>query len=976
MGTVYLARQTELDRYIALKELGVLQAADPAFAERFLRESRMAGSLNHPNIVAVYDYFEHEGFPYIAMEYIARGSLRQFRTLTLTQIAGVLEGLLAGLQHAASRGIVHRDLKPENVMITDEGSVKIADFGIARALNEAGKTSRFLTATGTAIGTPSYMAPEQAMAKEIGPWTDLYSLGIIAYELILGRVPFHDSDTPMSILVRHVTERIPSPRSVDPRIDVELSDWIGRLLEKDPSARPHDAQEARDALEEIVVRLRGPLWRRDARLLDDRAGAEPAEPLTPAPFSEEWPKVDAEGEAPEDLAAHAPFGEAAEVAKVDEGEEVRTGPTDYTTYRPSALPAEPPPSETDVPAPPSEPVVIPPSAVSEVQKVPEEPPTPEPAESPRPLYVTFQRPVKVQPSGPAEHADAPGDSQASQIESEAAVQKAPPSAPEPGAPDVVLPPPLDVVPSPSPTEAPRRGFADRGEPIPRRRPRDASSFVLTDAVARTRRSGRRGRAVFGFVVLGILGGLGVASALVLGGGRPEMARQTSSAQTLPPEPKPKGRDRAAIVADRRSLYVSSPHGAVLRLSPSTLRTVAAKFNPAHPRGLARDGTNLYLADDQTLTTFRGSSLTPLASRGFSHGVALAGGGDRPLAAIRATRSKHGQVCVVKAGRPKPCAGLRFTPTGLGVAKSGVIFVADRASGVVVPYRSAGGKLHPSAPIHVGAQPAGAMVNFSSSMYVPVRRGITVVDVPTLKRTKTIALPATPVALWIAPSVGRIFAALYSRNQVAVVNARTGVRFALIPAGKRPVAVGGTAAGGRVGALYVVDAGDETVSRLNPVTGKRYRSVNLPALRKRSRAIRVLAPVIAASGRSVVATVPFKAGRLDPSELLVTDRRISDGRASLTLWQGGIDSLARRPNTAEGLTVHTVQRPGRVEVVLTSERDYFESLKVSLGRSGKSAVLTLKKPPPEVPPQGGSESTTTSPPPPPAGTTVTIRTVTV
>src|SRR5918911_4615496 len=122
MAVVYLARQTDLDRNVALKELGAFHAMDPAFAERFLRESRVAGSLSHPNIVTVHDYFEHEGTPYIAMEYIERGSLRPYvGRMKFTQITGVLEGLLAGLTHAESHGIVHRDLKPENLMVTADG---------------------------------------------------------------------------------------------------------------------------------------------------------------------------------------------------------------------------------------------------------------------------------------------------------------------------------------------------------------------------------------------------------------------------------------------------------------------------------------------------------------------------------------------------------------------------------------------------------------------------------------------------------------------------------------------------------------------------------------------------------------------------------------------------------------------------------------------------------------------------------------
>ena len=187
MAMVYLARQTDLDRFVALKELAAFHASDAAFAQRFLRESRVAGSLSHPNIVTVHDYFEHDGTPYIAMEYVERGSLRPFvGQLTLAQIGGVLEGLLAGLAHAEQHGIVHRDLKPENLMVTSDGRVKIADFGIAKATRQM-QTGAFLTATGTTVGTPTYMAPEQAMAQDIGPWTDLYSVGCMAFEMFTGQ---------------------------------------------------------------------------------------------------------------------------------------------------------------------------------------------------------------------------------------------------------------------------------------------------------------------------------------------------------------------------------------------------------------------------------------------------------------------------------------------------------------------------------------------------------------------------------------------------------------------------------------------------------------------------------------------------------------------------------------------------------------------------------------------------------------------
>src|SRR5215216_5485597 len=285
MAVVYLARQTDLQRLVALKELGGIQAADPNAAKRFLREARMASSMSHPNIVAVHDYFEHDGTPYIAMEYVERGSLRPWiGRLSLAQIGGVLEGLLAGLAQAEQHGVVHRDLKPENLMVTSDGRVKIADFGIAKATNQM-QTGAFLTATGTTVGTPTYMAPEQAMAQDIGPWTDLYSVGCMAFEMFTGKVPFHDSDAPMAILLRHVNEPIPPVKSIDPNVDERISDWIEHLLVKDPNQRTQSATDAWDDFEEIVLNLLGPRWRREARLVErESEQGNGAKPLTPAPF--------------------------------------------------------------------------------------------------------------------------------------------------------------------------------------------------------------------------------------------------------------------------------------------------------------------------------------------------------------------------------------------------------------------------------------------------------------------------------------------------------------------------------------------------------------------------------------------------------------------------------------------------------------------------------------------------------------------
>jgi serine/threonine protein kinase len=285
MATVYLARQTDLDRLVALKELSAFRQSDPAFTRRFLRESRLAGSLSHPSIVTVHDYFQSDGTPYIAMEYVDGGSLRpHIGHIALTQVVGVLEGMLSALEHAGRRGIVHRDLKPENVMLTSDGRVKIADFGIAKATTSAQQRS-LLTGSGMTIGTPNYMAPEQAMGQEVGPATDLYSLGVMAFEFFVGHVPFSGTEEPMAILMRQVSDPIPPARSLNPEVHPAISDWIERLLVKEPGDRVQSAGEAWEALEEIVIDLVGPRWRRSARIVtpSGRAPDVPAGPFTPPP---------------------------------------------------------------------------------------------------------------------------------------------------------------------------------------------------------------------------------------------------------------------------------------------------------------------------------------------------------------------------------------------------------------------------------------------------------------------------------------------------------------------------------------------------------------------------------------------------------------------------------------------------------------------------------------------------------------------
>jgi serine/threonine protein kinase len=202
----------------------------------------------------------------------------------------VLETTLAALGHAHAHGIVHRDVKPENILVGSAGAVKLADFGIARAYANA---SARLTESGMTVGTPIYMAPEQAMNADIGAWTDLYSLGVVAYELFLGRPPFAARDRPVDVLLQHVNDPPPPPRELDPELDAGVAAWLERMLAKAARERPTSAQAAWEELENAAVRLLGALWRRDARLLDPSlAEPPPAQPLLAEPPPAEPPLTD------------------------------------------------------------------------------------------------------------------------------------------------------------------------------------------------------------------------------------------------------------------------------------------------------------------------------------------------------------------------------------------------------------------------------------------------------------------------------------------------------------------------------------------------------------------------------------------------------------------------------------------------------------------------------------------------------------
>lgn len=247
MGEVFRGRDAVLEREVAIKVLHRQLAGDTGFVERFRREARAAANLSHPNIVAVHDWGAVDGVYYMVMEYVrgrsARDVLNAEGVLAPAQAADVLMQTLSALEHAHRQGIVHRDVKPENIMVTREGAVKVADFGLARAYADAQ-----ITEAGTVTGTVQYLAPEQLQGEPADPRTDLYALGIVAFELLTGRLPF-TGETPMAIAYKHINERVPAPSSRNPVVPRTFDGWVASMTEKQRELRPESAAEARRDLQ-------------------------------------------------------------------------------------------------------------------------------------------------------------------------------------------------------------------------------------------------------------------------------------------------------------------------------------------------------------------------------------------------------------------------------------------------------------------------------------------------------------------------------------------------------------------------------------------------------------------------------------------------------------------------------------------------------------------------------------------------------
>ncbi|WP_436787520.1 Stk1 family PASTA domain-containing Ser/Thr kinase [Yinghuangia sp. YIM S10712] len=286
MATVYRALDSRLDRTVAVKVMHPALAADASFTDRFIREAKAAARLSHPNVVAVFDQGHDGDVAFLAMEYVEGRTLRELLqdlgTLTPREAFGVLEPTLAALGAAHRAGFVHRDVKPENVLISDDGGIKVADFGLARATATAASA-----ATGKVlVGTVAYLSPEQIERGTASPTSDVYAAGIMLYEMLTGRQPY-PARSAVEIIYKHVHEDVPPPSRAVPGLPAPLDALVAAATARDPGRRPADAEE----LLALVRRTRQQEMSEEE--LDFGASDRVLPP--PAPAYEEYPEYAAAG---------------------------------------------------------------------------------------------------------------------------------------------------------------------------------------------------------------------------------------------------------------------------------------------------------------------------------------------------------------------------------------------------------------------------------------------------------------------------------------------------------------------------------------------------------------------------------------------------------------------------------------------------------------------------------------------------------
>jgi serine/threonine protein kinase len=261
MGAVFLAQQSRPKRQVAVKVLLPMKSLTPnqlaAFLERFRRETDAAASLEHPNIIPVHEYGEREGLAYLVMPYVSGGTLRdeleRCGPLPLENVACYLEQIAAAIDFAHEHGVIHRDIKPANIMVTPEGRLLLVDFGLVKIVADGQTPQVRITGVGAPVGTPDYMSPEQVIGGDVDTRADLYSLGVVLYQMVTGTTPFR-GETPMQIAAQHLQIPPPSAQMMRPDLPMEAEQVLQRALAKRPADRYRSARDLADAFRVALVR--------------------------------------------------------------------------------------------------------------------------------------------------------------------------------------------------------------------------------------------------------------------------------------------------------------------------------------------------------------------------------------------------------------------------------------------------------------------------------------------------------------------------------------------------------------------------------------------------------------------------------------------------------------------------------------------------------------------------------------------------
>lgn len=297
MAAVYKAYQPAMDRFVALKILPRQYADDPDFVARFSQEARVIAKLEHQNILPVFDFGETEGYAYIAMRFVDTGTLADYlqgEPLPIGQVCRIITQVGEALDYAHARGVIHRDLKPSNVLIDHSGNCLLTDFGLAKMVEGSAQ----LTATGSVLGTPAYMSPEQGLGKPAEARSDIYALGVVLYEMTTGRLPYH-AETPVAIILKHIQGPLPPPRARNPALPESIERVILKALAKEPDDRYSTAGEMVRALRAAIpsatsADASAPLVRRKRPARPRGTASIPARPREPdfrAPLKEDVASV-------------------------------------------------------------------------------------------------------------------------------------------------------------------------------------------------------------------------------------------------------------------------------------------------------------------------------------------------------------------------------------------------------------------------------------------------------------------------------------------------------------------------------------------------------------------------------------------------------------------------------------------------------------------------------------------------------------